>query len=357
MPGGVDAIKHIVVLMMSGRSFDHMLGGLKSINPQIDGLTGTESNPDSTGALIPVQPLATFQGQFTIDPATYFSAVDLQIFGEPFSNNRIPNMEGFVKSYSQQGADLNRSHGVMHYFTPDKLPVLTTLAREYAVFNSWFSSVPGPAICNRAFAHYGTSFGNVGMNLFYVSNSVPSIYERLHAAGHSSRIYHYDMQSSSMGTVSLVRSNPQLFASYDQFIKGCKTGRLPDYCFIEPNYVDHSGSDGTVALASDQHPVHNVQVGESFIASVYNAIHANRNLWRSTVLLIVYDQHGGIYDHVPPPPCVKDDYVATADSTGSGETFSFNRLGVRVPAVLVSPYIRRSTVVDGVLNTLPFRQQ
>jgi phospholipase C len=103
-------------------------------------------------------------------------------------------------------------------------------------------------------------------------------------------------------------------------------------------------------LASDQHPDHDVQAGECFIGSVYNAIIGNPELWRSTLLLITYDEHGGIYDHVPPPACnpaAPDGFKATADKTGTGFEFTFDRLGVRVPAVLVSPWIPKGTVIPG----------
>ena len=90
-----------------------------------------------------------------------------------------------------------------------------------------------------------------------------------------------------------------------------------------------------------------MQEGERFIASVYNAIRTNPALWASTVLLIVYDEHGGIYDHVPPPACTPDGYKADPSNTGTGETFLFDRLGVRVPAVLVSPYIPKGIFVPG----------
>jgi phospholipase C len=90
-----------------------------------------------------------------------------------------------------------------------------------------------------------------------------------------------------------------------------------------------------------------VQAGELFIATIYNAIKQNPDLWKSTVLLIVYDEHGGIYDHVTPPACPKDGFVASANGTGTGRAFEFDRLGVRVPAVLVSPWIPKGTVVDG----------
>src|SRR6185437_1368756 len=114
-----------------------------------------------------------------------FPAVDLQIFGgvtESQNPARQPNMQGFIKSYYNQQRNVKHSRKIMSYFTPDKLPVLTTLATEFAVFNRWFSSIPGPTLCNRAFAHYGTSFGQVSMNIFYVGKQYKSIYERLAAA-------------------------------------------------------------------------------------------------------------------------------------------------------------------------------
>jgi phospholipase C len=256
-------------------------------------------------------------------------------------------MQGFVKDYFTQTNDVNRSHNIMYYFTPDKLPVLTTLATQFAVFNGWFSSIPGPTICNRAFAHYGTSFGQVGMDIFYILDPILSTYERMIQAKRSAKIYYYDQQSSTMEIVNLLNNQPQIFGSYSQFIADCQGGTLPEYSFIEPCYNDHPGPGGGEILASDQHPDHNVQEGEKFIANTYNAIRSNAALWDSTVLLIVYDEHGGIYDHVPPPACTPDGYSAKPTDTGTGEGFGFDRLGVRVPAVLVSPYIPKGTIVPG----------
>jgi phospholipase C len=235
----------------------------------------------------------------------------------------------------------------MYYFTPDKLPVLSTLATQFAVFNGWFSSIPGPTICNRAFAHYGTSFGQVGMDIFYILDPIPSIYERMVQAGHTAKLYYYDQQSSTMEIVNLLKNQPQIFGSYSQFIADCKANTLPEYSFIEPCYNDHPGPGGGEVLASDQHPDHNVQEGERFIANTYNSIRLNPDLWKSTLLLIVYDEHGGIYDHVPPPQCTSDGYLAKPADTGTGEAFNFDRLGVRVPAIAVSPYIPKGTVVPG----------
>ena len=295
MPPGLDALKHIVVLMMENRSFDHMLGSLKAVNPQIDGVDGTQWNPDTQGNQVFVQPLAEFQSQLDPDPDHAFPAVDQQIFNGDQSNPRVASMKGFVQNYFQQQQDLAHSQKIMYYFTQQQLPVLTSLATNFAVFNRWFASIPGPTLCNRAFAHYGTSFGQVGMNVFYPQGK--SIYERLQDAGHTAKLYYFDQQSSSLEVVNLLQHQPALFATYDQFLADCKSGTLSDYSFIEPNYSDHDNDDGE-QLASDQHPDHNVQAGELFIASVYNAIQANATLWASTALLVVYDEHGGIFDHV-----------------------------------------------------------
>jgi phospholipase C len=346
MPAGLDNLKHIVVLMMENRSFDHMLGALMATDNRIDGLDANQhKNPDTTGQMIPVQPLAEFQGQLDPDPDHHFPGVDLQIFGgAPPSAGRKANMQ----SYYQQQQNVDQSHKIMYYFTPKKLPVLTGLATQFAVFNGWFASIPGPTICNRAFAHYGTSFGQVGMDIFEWKGPYLSIYERVLLAGRTAKLYYYDGPSSTMEIVNLLKNQSKIFATFDQFLADCKLGNLPDYSFVEPNYNDHD-SDSGAEIASDQHPDHHVQHGEIFINDVYNAIFDNEELWKSTALLIVYDEHGGIYDHVIPPDCTPDDpaFVASAEATGTGAPFTFDRLGIRVPAVLVSPWVPKNIVIPG----------
>jgi phospholipase C len=344
---GSDKLQRIVVLMMENRSFDHMLGALKAKSPAINGLTGDESNPDADGTIVKVLASAKFEGQLGNDPDHHFPGVDLQIFGGAQGDVRVANMQGFVKSYFTQTNDVKRSHAIMNYFTPAQLPVLTELASEFAVFNGWFSSIPGPTICNRAFAHYGTSFGQVGMDIFYLLDPIQSIYERMVNANKTSKLYYYDQPSSTMEVVNLLKNEPQVFGTFDQFLADCKSGSLPQYSFIEPCYNDHPGDDGGQILASDQHPDHDVREGERFIATVYNAVRTNPQVWQTTALLIVYDEHGGLYDHVVPPPCTPDGYVAKAADTGTGRPFAFDRLGIRVPAILVSPWIPRGTVIAG----------
>jgi phospholipase C len=352
MSEGLDNLKHIVVLMMENRSFDHMLGGLKKKNPKINGLNGNESNPDNDGNVVTVAPNATYRGQLAHDPDHHFPGADLQIYGgAPFSPGRVANMQGFVKSYATQGTGTQGSHAIMNYFSPEKIPVLTTLATEYAVFNGWFSSIPGPTICNRAFAHYGTSFGNVDMNMLLITAAdrakIPTIYERMKAGGHSAKLYYYDQPSSTMEIVNLIMDQ-SFFGTFGDFVADCKSNNLPEYSFIEPNYSDHPGPGGGQLLATDQHPDHHVLAGDKFIASVYDQIRIIPDLWKSTALLIVYDEHGGLYDHVVPPSCTPDGFHAAEAATGvPGLTFDFDRLGIRVPAILVSPYIPRGTVVPG----------
>jgi phospholipase C len=343
---GLDNLKHIVVLMMENRSFDHMLGALHAENPKINGLTGQEFNLDTSNEPAKVQPKATFQGQFDPDPDHHFPAVHKQLFFGTTGPPAVPSMKGFVQSYWDQQHDVAHSREIMNYFATDTLPVLHGLARNYAVFNGWFASIPGPTVCNRAFAHYGTSFGQVSLDIFYVLEPIKSIYERMLAAGRTTKLYYFDPSSSTQEVVNLLKNQPQIFATYDQFLQDCKKGELPDYSFVEPNYSDHPGEDGGELLASDQHPDHDVQEGEVFIASVYNAIRQNPDLWKSTALLITYDEHGGIHDHVPPPTCTPDGFHAKLSDTNN-VPFAFDRLGVRVPAILISPWISKGTVVPG----------
>ena len=351
---GIQNLKHIVVLMMENRAFDHMLGALRATNPAIDGLVGSETNPDSTDVPVTVSPTAEYQSQLDPDPDHHFPAADLQIFGgvtTAQNPNRTPNMQGFAKSYFNQEANLGHSHLIMNYFTPQMLPCLTGLATEFAVFNRWFSSIPGPTLCNRAFAHWGTSFGQVSMDVFYWNKQYLSVYERLVAAGNTTRLYYYDEASSSLEVVNLLQNQPSLFGTFQDFLDACKNNQLPKYSFIEPNYTDHDAPDGSGELiACDQHPDNDVRAGEQYIATVYNAIRNNPNLWPNTAILVVYDEHGGTFDHVPPPSCTPDGFVAQPSATGTPDAFYFDRLGVRVPAILISPWVQRGSVINDVFE-------
>src|ERR1700712_3706247 len=359
MAQGIDALRHIVVLMLENRSFDHMLGCLKRTHPNIDGLNGNEAIPDSTGAMTPVQPLAEFRGQLLPDPHHDFASVDSQIFNGARGDDRKPTMDGFIRIFQkQQQPDVPTSHHIVYTFSadpPNNLPVLHTLATEFAVFNRWFASIPGPTLCNRAFAHYGSSFNNVGMNVFYINPKFKSIYERLHAGGRTSKLFYFDANSSTLEVVNRLQNQQIMFGTYQDFLDACDSDSLPDYTFIEPNYKDHPSPQGNgQLLATDQHPDNDVRAGESFIADVYNRIRLNPKLWPKTALLLLYDEHGGIYDHVPPPALdpsrVDKEFTAQPDATGTPEPFHFDRLGVRVPAILISPWVEPGSVINEVFE-------
>src|SRR5690349_21771947 len=149
-------VEHLVVLMMENRSFDHMLGLLKSEIPGLRGVAaGDYSNADTVGKPVPLTADAAYQGQFQADPGHDFNDVYLQMYGTPFTGTfaPTPTMSGFVKSYEQQ-AGVSTGAAVMRCFKPALVPAISTLAREYAVCDQWFSSVPGPTLPNRAFAHF-----------------------------------------------------------------------------------------------------------------------------------------------------------------------------------------------------------
>jgi phospholipase C len=337
--------RHLVVLMMESRSFDHMLGFLKSTEQDIDGLTRNESNPDSLGHDVKVSDDAAFQGQLVPTPGSSFQDVTMQVFGVLARPDQTqisaPLMRGFIKSYSNRaGGNVKQSRVVMKAFAPKMLPVLTSLALNYAVADHWFSSVPGPTIPNYGFAHYATSFGAADMQLnasFELNRRYPSVYERLISQGRTAKVYYYDQVSGPLGMALLMRDKPSLFAPYQQFLADCDKGSLPDYSFVEPNHVDHAGTAGREEISNDQHPDHSVQAGELFIASTYEALRRSP-LWANVILVIVYSNGGGLYDHIVPPAVDSDGF------RDSRTGFGFDALGIRVPAVIVSPFIRSGTV-------------
>jgi phospholipase C len=337
MPPPPGAFQHLVVLMLENRSFDHMLGFMKSDAYLIDGLNGDEFNLDPNGTPVTVSKDADFSGDLTPDPGHHFPDVNMQIFGNR-DGTGDPTMKGFVMDYAQMGgSSVAQSHNIMKCFSPGpvpecKIPVLVTLAEQYAVCDRWFSSVPGPTLPNRCFAHAATSVGRVDMNPIWFEVS-KTIYELLRASNVTSKIYFHD------ATVAMTFKNflkdQSYFGTFDDFLDACDNGRLPAYSFLEPRYnadnMNHLG-------ANDQHPDHDVAEGETLIQDVYNAIRKSK-LWENTILLIVYDEHGGLYDHVPPPATVNPD-----DKNSLNPPFDFRRLGLRVPAVVVSPWIPAGTI-------------
>jgi phospholipase C len=345
MSAGLDNLKHIVVLMMENRGFDHLLGFLQSPSYRINGLTGNESNEDTTGTPVTVTNDAIYYGDLTPDPDhSHFGVMDQMFDGADPNVTLVPPMSGFVHSYEHITSDVNKSHNIMKCFSQAKLPVITKLAQQFCLCDNWFSSVPGPTFPNRAFAHAATSIGRVDMSpIGYVGIS-ETIYELLNENGVDSRIYYNDTTLAATFPKLMAQMN-QYFGDFQDFLNACGNDALPSYSFIEPRY-NTLEQENLFDAASDQHPDHDVQEGERLIQNVFTAIWNNPNVRNSTLLVITYDEHGGLFDHVPPPQRVPNpDGKNWLGAPGNPDPpFDFTWLGVRVPALLISPYIQAGTI-------------
>ena len=343
MPG---QIKHFFALMLENRSFDHMLGFMQSPAYGIEGLTGTESNLDSAGNKIVVSQDAQYSGDLTSDPNHHFPDVVQQLYGTNTpAPGQAPDMSGFVVNYETATNNRATSANIMKCFAPANLPVLTTLASQYAVCDHWFSSIPGPTLPNRLYAHCGTSQGRLDMAPEYIQG-FHTVYEELARNGVRSSIFYEDW-SGTLSFTELMKNQALFYDDFTNFAALCAgpEANVPAYCFLEPRYSPENDGGGGVYAANDQHPDNDVGAGESLILNVYNAIRSNDALWQSSMLVIVYDEHGGIYDHVPPVPMVSPDGMTSADPA-----FDFTLSGIRVPAVVVSPYIAPGTISKTVFD-------
>src|ERR1700674_124673 len=330
-------IQHLVVLMMENRSFDHMLGYMKSPGYAIDGLNGTETNRDSTGEPVRVNNQAQYSGDLSTDPSHDFQDVMEQMFGTQTPQpGQQPTMSGFVQNYERFTHNRERSAVIMNCFNPARLPLLIVLAQQYAVCDRWFSSVPGPTLPNRSYAHAGTSRGRLDLSPDFLGG-FHTVYEILLKNNVTSAIFYNDWTAALSFEGLLLHNQARYFAEYAEFGALCHSNRLPSYCFIEPRY--NPQSNGSFLPANDQHPDHDIAAGEMFVRTVYQDLRSNDQVWKSSILVILYDEHGGLYDHVPPPTCVSPDGINCP-----APAFDFTQLGPRVPAIIVSPYVQAGTI-------------
>jgi len=352
-------IKRFVVLMLENRSFDHLLGYLKAVYPRVMGLSGSEFNqkdPNSpSDPPIKVNRATSFL--MTFDPGHEYYDVQIQLYGPlkgtdpslpPIANpesNPAP-MTGFIASATQAVDFSGDENLVMECFQPDQLPVLTTLATEFALFNCWYSSLPGPTWPNRFFINAATSGGmtdspSTSQILAGFSFQHDTIYERLDNAGKDWCIYHDGLpQSAGISSLRDEYINPltKKFQDMDNFFEDVKNGALPYYSFIEPRYdTGNNYLDG-----NSMHPLNDIRKGEDLVKRVYEALR-NSRYWAETMLIITFDEHGGFYDHQPPPAT-----VPTGDDSryaNPNYSFQFNRLGIRVPAIVASAYTAKGTII------------
>jgi phospholipase C len=327
-------IQHVVVLMLENRSFDSMLGRLYPADANYRGLTLLEyNNYQSTGYGV-WNDTAMLPSTATIpdpDPGELFTDMNTQLFGNPVRPRNTPaDMSGFAQSYATQpGKGIYAPSAVMHYFTPDQVPVISKLATTFGVCDQWHASAPCQTWPNRFFAHTGTSLGCVNNKDFSIPFTAPSIFGQLQAAGVSWRVYFHDMPQSILLKDVWLHAVTH-YRGFSQFLADAESGTLSNYSFIEPRYfADLFGAFSP----NDEHPPHNVVYGETLIATVYNALRSSV-CWKNTLLIITYDEHGGCYDHVPPPSATRPDGCVSKP-----DQFKFDAYGVRVPAVIVSPWI------------------
>ncbi len=389
-------IDHVVLLMLENRSFDHMLGYSKISG--LEKLKGTESNTFK-GVKYQVSDTAPFK--MMSDPGHEFEDAYEQLCGEGKKFNRGPkypagsdsiNNSGFVASFSKTTQNAGNYGDTMKCYNPDNLPVLNQLAEEFAVCDHWFSSLPGPTAPNRFFSLAATSGGLDNSPEGLTIPGWMGITDALEAAAAAGSAVVNPLATPFLVTAWAAKKMVQLFKNGDmynglRFKNGSIFGRIkhpkskifvdhngkemgelpmalclaevrwthfhdlkkfkdeikdknykPAFTLIEPNYGNPGGdfSGGT-----SQHPVDDVSKGEGLIKEVYEAIRNSPN-WENTVLIVTYDEHGGFYDHVAPPAA-----VPPGDGNYNGlnkNGFNFDRLGCRVPAVVISPWIKKGTV-------------
>ncbi len=366
-PGTMDfmrsKIKHVVYYMLENRAFDHVCGWLHDKGEKHVNYVGSREPFDGAsvdmGNRVDLTShdrvfLSKYQGgkvsdAFPLDTISqgadpYHENADVMrqlFFDDPdgYAARRTPNMEGFVWN--------NGTPDVMLTFSPEQLPVLNGLAKSFGVSDRWFCSVPGATDINRAFAFTGSALGQIenfqnGTTYQYWPNTNrrPSIWRVLWANGVTSwkiynsvewlgfvHTYHLFLQ----GEIPTVDANTASYvAGIDQFFADAKGGTLPAFSFLEPIWISLAGT-------SSYHPGESVVPGERRLAAIYDALRSSPS-WDETLFVITFDEHGGLFDHVPPP------YAQNPWPNDRIDGFSFDLMGPRVPTILVSPWIKEKTV-------------
>eukprot|EP00602_Paraphysomonas_sp_CaronLab_P006374 CAMPEP_0185027458 /NCGR_PEP_ID=MMETSP1103-20130426/12521_1 /TAXON_ID=36769 /ORGANISM="Paraphysomonas bandaiensis, Strain Caron Lab Isolate" /LENGTH=447 /DNA_ID=CAMNT_0027561465 /DNA_START=156 /DNA_END=1499 /DNA_ORIENTATION=+ len=311
---------------------------MKTDNPDINGCLTEDgdicSNPmdphDPSSSLVYVDSTAVYQQS---DPSHSISGTTSQVYG---ASDSTPDMKGFVASYTSR-TDTSTGPTIMKCFAPDHVPAITTLAKEYAMFDGWFASVPGPTQVNRAYAASATSNGMGTNDVELMIRGFPqkTMFRQIEEMGLDYRVY-FEQIPSVLEFKDMRRQYARKSYRYlDKLYSDLAAGDMPQYSWVEPKYYDTP-----LGPATDQHPDHDVSAGDQLIKDIYESLRSSP-LWNSTALVITYDEHGGFFDHVPPPTGVPNPDGKNA----TDDPFDFTRLGVRVPSVVVSPWVKKGTVV------------
>ena len=386
------ALDHVVVIMFENRSFDNLLGRLYAPGEvaSFEGVIGknlTNPIPDwaehGAGRKFVGYGIATNMNTPHPDPGEEYPHINTDLFGVLNPENRFmplkkivapynapdpaatPTMDGFVADYismftSEKGRQPTYEEyaQIMTGYAPEQMPVLSTLARGFGTFDHWFCEVPSQTFTNRSFFHAATASGFVinapPASAFPVHNTAETLFERLESKGLTWKVYCDKPSPASMtGIIHASRLHSRFatnFFSVDDFLKDANNGTLPTYAFIEPN-MWHGHNDMHPPISALLHglpfdPPSSLLGGDALLAQIYDAVRSSSSPtgsnYLNTLLLVTFDEGGGTYDHVPPPPAPPPDPAAPAGQMG----FTFNRSGVRVPAIAISAWIPERTVVN-----------
>jgi phospholipase C len=323
LPAGAESmhkIKNVVVLMMENHSFDNLLGMVPHQVPgrgNVDGFTVgrrghvLDHNPDGHGHKL----FARHAGTPCQPPHLPNQTWDAS--HEAYAGGR---MDGFVKASNQTA---------MVYWDQSDIPVTYSLARHFPIGERYFSSVLAQTYPNRRFFFTGTASGLIATDstTFRTPAKNGTIWDRLDPLGIGYAVYYQNLPSWAI-VPHTVRGNRQF--TMDRFYTDV-AGRLASFTFIDPNYN----------TTSQENP-QDIQVGERFIADVVHAL-MHAPTWPQTALFITYDEHGGYYDHVPPPRAIKPDNIPPQLAASDFQA-GYTRYGFRVPMIVVSPWARRHYV-------------
>ena len=323
----------VVVLMMENRSFDHLLGWLPGANGKQEGLTykDPQGQEYATWALAP-----DFQGCLYRDPDHTWPGIAVQ-----YADGAC---DGFLKTPVLEGDDdddddgaaavtrIRRDRFPIGYYREDDLPILSALAKGYTTFDNYFCSMMGPTWENRLYQLTGTT--QLIDDCDFPGEGEPrpvtiplAIFDRVLDARLTAAYYYH-----TSPITGLFQSGRYDRISYPikQFWADAREGTLANVVFIDPDYSDIAEDMGT---SNDYHPWGNVLVADGFVAQVHDALKASPQ-WERMVFVLNFDEHGGFFDHVPPPAC-QDDTVLR------GEGPDLKRLGFRVPAIAMGPFAPR----------------
>jgi len=387
------ALDHVVVVMFENRSFDNLLGRLYSpgevkrfegvINKDLKNAIPEWAQNGADRKFVPYSVAANMNTPQP-DSGEEYPHINTDLFGIQDPKNRFmplarmvapfnapdyprqkPTMDGFVADYiSTFTAEMRRAPTYEEYsqtmtgYTPEQMPVISTLGLCFATFDHWFCEVPSQTFTNRSFFHAATASGYVindpPAEAFPVRNTAETIFQRLDSKGLSWRVY---CDSPSPASFTGIIHASQLhnrfatnFSTVDDFLDDARKGRLPNYAFIEPN-LWHGHNDMHPPISALLHglpfdPPSSLIGGEALLATVYDAIRTSSSPggsnYLNTLMMITFDEAGGTYDHVAPPPAPPPDRTAPIGQMG----FTFNRLGQRVPAIAISAWIPQRTVVN-----------